>query len=141
MKTNWLLLRPKISTVSRYILACSAVALSAKLLLQLGSTIPSLSDLAFGFRPIVIGYLHLVLLGVISMFSEVQFRNNKTSITGIFIFTGAVIINEALLMIQGVAAISYYSIPFINEMLLATACLLFTGALLMALTKKEISEN
>ena len=147
MKTNWLLLRPKISTVSRYILACSAVALSAKLLLQLGSTIPSLSDLAFGFRPIVIGYLHLVLLGVISlfilgsMFSEVQFRNNKTSITGIFIFTGAVIINETLLMIQGVAAISYYSIPFINEMLLATACLLFTGALLMALTKKEISEN
>lgn len=147
LKKNWHLLQPKISTVSRYILACSAVALSAKLLLQLGSTIPSLSDLAFGFRPIVIGYLHLVLLGVISlfilgsMFSEDHFSTNKRSITGIFIFTAAVILNEVLLMVQGVAAITYTSIPFINEMLLGTACLLFTGALLMALTRKDISEK
>ncbi|MFM6925717.1 MAG: hypothetical protein ACKOU7_09480 [Ferruginibacter sp.] len=147
MKKNWLLLQPKISPVSTYILACSAVALSAKLLLQLGSTIPSLSDLAFGFRPIVIGYLHLVLLGVISlfilgsMFSEDQFAHNKRSIAGMFIFAGAVILNEVLLMVQGVAAITYTSIPFINEMLLAAACLLFTGALLMALTKKEITEK
>lgn len=147
LKKNWHQLQPKISTVSRYILACSAVALSAKLLLQLGSTIPSLSDLAFGFRPIVIGYLHLVLLGVISlfilgsMFSEDHFSTNKRSITGIFIFTSAVILNEVLLMVQGVAAITYTSIPFINEMLLATACLLFTGAFLMALTRKDISEK
>ncbi len=141
IKKNWNLLKPKISTTSKYILACSAVALSAKLLLQLGSTIPSLSDLAFGFRPIVIGYLHLVLLGVItlfllgSMFSEDNFYTNKTSVTGVFIFAGAVILNEVLLMVQGVAAIKYISIPFINEMLLGTALLLFTGALLMALTK------
>jgi len=68
LKTNWLLLKPNFSVTSKYILAFSAVALSAKLFLQLGSTIPSLSDLAFGFRPIVIGYLHLVLLGVITLF-------------------------------------------------------------------------
>lgn len=147
LKTNWQLLQPKISGASKYILACSAVALTAKLLLQLGSTIPSLSDLAFGFRPIVIGYLHLVLLGVItlfitgSMFSEDYFYNNKRSVTGVFIFTAAVILNEVLLMVQGVAAITYNSIPFINEMLLATACLLFAGALLMALTRKDISEK
>jgi hypothetical protein len=142
IKKNRNLLKPKISTTSKYILACPAVALSAKLLLQLGSTIPSLSDLAFGFRPIVIGYLHLVLLGVItlfiigSMFSEDSFAASKRSVTGVFIFSGAVIVNEILLMVQGVAAITYTSIPFINEMLLVAASLLFTGALLMALTKK-----
>jgi hypothetical protein len=141
IKKNWNLLKPKISNTSKYILACSAVALTAKLLLQLGSTIPSLSDLAFGFRPIVIGYLHLVLLGVItlfllgSMFSETYFYTNKISVTGVFIFAGAVVLNEILLMVQGVAAINYISIPFINEMLLGTALLLFTGAMLMALTK------
>ncbi len=146
-KKNWNLLKPKISTTSKYILTCSAVALTAKLLLQLGSTIPSLSDLAFGFRPIVIGYLHLVLLGVISlfivgsMFSEDYFYTHKRSVTGVFIFTGAVILNEALLMIQGVAAITYTNIPFINEMLLLAAILLFTGALLMALTKRNILEK
>jgi hypothetical protein len=141
IKKNWKQLNSKISTTSKYILACSAVALTAKLLLQLGSTIPSLSDLAFGFRPIVIGYLHLVLLGVISlfllgsMFSEAYFFTNKISVAGVFIFAGAVILNEILLMVQGVAAFCYTSIPCINEMLLGTALLLFTGSLLMALTK------
>jgi hypothetical protein len=143
VKKNWNNLKPEISTTSKWILACSAIALSAKLLLQLGSTIPSLSDLAFGFRPIVIGYLHLVLLGVItlfllgSMFSEDYFYTNKRSVAGVFIFAGAVIINEILLMVQGVAAITYTAIPFINEMLLGTALLLFTGALLMSYTTKK----
>ena len=143
IKKNWSLLKSNFSATSKYILTCSAVALTAKLFLQLGSTIPSLSDLAFGFRPIVIGYLHLVLLGVItlfllgSMFSEDYFYTNKISVTGVFIFAGAVILNEVLLMVQGVAAITYTSIPYINEMLLGTALLLFTGALLMAFTKKN----
>ncbi|HNF72304.1 MAG TPA: hypothetical protein PLP34_07820, partial [Chitinophagaceae bacterium] len=48
------------------ILSCTALCI--KLLLQLGSTHPALSQLAFGFRPIVIAYLHLVLLGVITLF-------------------------------------------------------------------------
>src|SRR2546422_17238 len=52
----------------RWIWLLTCIALSIKLLLQLGSTIPSLSTMAFGFRPIVIGYLHLVLLGIISLF-------------------------------------------------------------------------
>lgn len=147
LQKNWKRLKPHISTTSRYILACSAIALSAKLLLQLGSTIPSLSDLAFGFRPIVIGYLHLVLLGVISlfllgsMFSEDYFYSNKKAVTGIFIFTAAVIVNEILLMVQGVAAITYTAIPFINEMLLGTAFFLFTGALLISFPHKNILQK
>lgn len=144
-KRAWLY--PKIATVSKYILACSAVALSVKLLLQLGSTIPSLSDLAFGFRPIVIGYLHLVLLGVVSlfllgsMFAEAFLYNNKISVAGVYIFAGAVIINELLLMVHGVAAITYTSLPFINEMLLAAAILMFTGALLMVSAKRKITQK
>lgn len=147
MKKNRAHLKPKISTTSRYILTCAAVALTIKLLLQLGSTIPSLSDLAFGFRPIVIGYLHLVLLGVISlfilgsMFSDEHFLTCKRSISGVYIFTAAVIINEILLMLQGVAAIGYHSIPFINELLLCAAILLFTGALLMAFTNKKTVQS
>ena len=147
IRKNWKQLVPDISSTSKYILSCSAVAVSAKLILQLGSTIPSLSNLAFGFRPIVIGYLHLVLLGVItlfllgSMFSEDYFYKNKRSVTGVFIFAGAVILNEMLLMVQGVAAITYNSIPFINEMLFVAALLLFTGALLMALTKTNNLQN
>ena len=54
--------------VLRYILLFVGFALSIKFLLQLGSTIPAISQLAFGFRPIVIAYLHLVLLAIITLF-------------------------------------------------------------------------
>ncbi|MEO6252308.1 MAG: hypothetical protein ABIO79_03350 [Ferruginibacter sp.] len=146
LKINWQLLKPNFSITSRYILACSAVALTAKLFLQLGSTIPSLSDLAFGFRPIVIGYLHLVLLGVITLFllgylfAENYFYPGNFTKAGIFIFAGGVIVNEALLMTQGIAAISYNTLPFINEMLLGTALILFSGALLLAFSKRNMDK-
>jgi len=121
----------------RWLLIISAIALSIKLLLQLGSTIPSLSQLAFGFRPIVIGYLHLVLLGVISIFllgyiiSFQLIEVSKLFITGVCIFVTGIFINELFLMIQGVAALSYHSIPFIAESLFIAAIIMFTGILLM----------
>lgn len=145
MRQQWNELKENFSATAKCILGLSAAALSIKLLLQLGSTIPALSDLAFGFRPIVIGYLHLVLLGVITLFllgylfSEMHFRLNKKTIAGIFIFAVAVILNEIVLMAQGVTAISYNTIPFANEMLLGTALLLFTGALLMSFAKRNKS--
>ena len=58
----------KYPTFLKYLLYFIGAALSLKILLQLGSTIPALSQLAFGFRPIVIAYLHLVLLAIISLF-------------------------------------------------------------------------
>jgi hypothetical protein len=122
---------------SQYLALLAAAALSIKLLLQIGSTHPALSQLAFGFRPIVIGYLHLVLLGVISIFifsyvfSMQIFQINKQLKTGIWIFVSGIIINEILLMVQGVAGLQYYVFPFINELLLLAACILFLGLLIL----------
>ncbi len=147
LRSTWQQLKNNFSATAKYILAFSAVALSAKLLLQLGSTLPSLSNLAFGFRPIVIGYLHLVLLGFITlflvgfMFAEKHIYLNRMAITGAYMFSGAVIVNEILLMVQGTAAISYTPIPFINEMLLAAALLLFTGAILLSCSKINILQK
>jgi hypothetical protein len=115
----------------------SAIALSAKLLLQAGSVIPSLSQLAFGFRPIIIGYLHLVLLGVISLFLLAYItaykiiRINKITKHGIIVFVAGIIINELLLMIQGIADIRYEPLPYVNVLLLATAIILLTGTIMI----------
>ncbi|MBK7558861.1 MAG: hypothetical protein IPI54_11570 [Chitinophagaceae bacterium] len=147
LKINWQPVKNNFSVIAKYILAFAGIALTVKLLLQLGSTFPGLSDLAFGFRPIVIGYLHLVLLGVITlfllgyMFAQKYFIGNKTAMAGAFVFSGAVIFNEMLLMIQGVAAITYTAIPFINELLLGAAILLFAGALLMAFAKGNMVKD
>jgi hypothetical protein len=115
------------------LLLLSAIALTIKLLLQLGSTHPALSQLAFGFRPIVIGYLHLVLLGVITIFilgyitSMKMLRVRKHYITGVWIFVTGIIINEILLMLQGVTGLQYVIFPFNNEALLVAAIIMFSG--------------
>lgn len=143
LKNKWSVLKDTLPLTAKWIMGFSAVALTAKLLLQLGSTVPSLSDLAFGFRPIVIGYLHLVLLGVISLFLLSYFfageyiRANKSTSFAVFLFAAGVIINEVLLMIQGVSAMSYTGVPFINELLLGTAIILFSGALLLFITSSK----
>lgn len=135
------LIRQKITYYGKILLILSALAFSIKLILQSGSIHPELSHLSYGFRPIIIGYLHLVLLGVTSIFllgyivSFELIRINKLLISGIFIFVGGVIINELLLMIQGVAALSYTAIPYINEMLLVAAVILFSSILIMLISR------
>ncbi|MBP9793472.1 MAG: hypothetical protein KBC56_05675 [Flavobacterium sp.] len=117
----------------RYVLLFVGFALSIKFLLQLGSTIPVLSQLAYGFRPIVIAYLHLVLLAVITLFllfymyATHLIHFNKPIKIGVIIFSVGVVLNEIILAIQGVAAFSYTLIPFINEMLFGAALVLVLG--------------
>lgn len=117
----------------RYILLFVCLALSIKLLLQLGSTIPFLSQLAFGFRPIVIAYLHLVLLAVITLLllfyiyaNHLIIINKKIKI-GLFLFSIGVLLNELVLAIQGVASFSYTIIPYVNELLFIIALILLLG--------------
>lgn len=119
----------------------SAMALSIKLLLQLGSTIPFLSQLAYGFRPIVIAYLHLVLLGVITLFligyiiAGNYILHGRNTTAGIFIFTIGIILNEVVLMIQGISNLNYTYIPNTNEALLLIGIIMFVGILLLNISQ------
>jgi hypothetical protein len=143
MLANWFIKRRnhfiEIPLFSKRLFVFSAVAISLKLVLQLVSTIPALSQLVFGFRPIVIGYLHLVLLGVITIFilsyiTAFELTAISSSLkTGITIFVAGIILNEILLTLQGITDLAYIGLPFINEMLLIAAVVLFTGLLKMNL--------
>ena len=130
---NQSLIQQQFSKYGKILLLLSAIAFTIKLLLQSGSLHPQLSQLSYGFRPIVIGYLHLVLLAVTSIFiigyivSFELVMVTKSFLWGIFIFVGGVIINELLLMVQGVSALSYTAIPAINELLFFAAVVLLTG--------------
>lgn len=117
----------------QYILVFICLALSIKLLLQLGSTVPFISQLAFGFRPIVIAYLHLILLAIITLFllfyitaNHLIFITRKLKI-GILIFSIGVLLNEVVLAIQGVTSFSYTVIPYVNEILFGIALVLLFG--------------
>lgn len=121
------------SPLLRYVLWFVSFALSIKLLLQLGSTVPLLSELAFGFRPIVIAYLHLVLLAIITLFVLFYIYSNHLIIInknikyGILVFSIGVLLNEIVLAIQGLASFSYIPIPYVNYILFGIAIILLIG--------------
>lgn len=129
-----------------WLFTLSAIALTIKLLLQSGSTIPALSTWAFGFRPIVIGYLHLVFLGIFSIFIlaytlyNQYFLYNRQSAWGIWIFIAGIVVNELLLMAQGLDAITYTGVPYVNEMLLVAGGIMFTGLLVLNTGMQRIAQ-
>ncbi len=119
-----------IGGLTKFLMLFVTVAFSIKLMLQVGSTIPSLSKLAFGFRPIVIAYLHLVLLAVISVFllayaySTKLIQHSKATSVALSIFAFGVFANEFVLGIQGVASFGYVSFPYMNEILFGVSALM-----------------
>ncbi|MBS1666544.1 MAG: hypothetical protein JST58_04130 [Bacteroidetes bacterium] len=131
--SNMNIFKKHFSKLSQWFFALCAVAFTIKLSLQACSVIPALSKLAFGFRPIIIAYLHLVLLAVISLFIlayMVGFRMilvDRTTKIGLIIFVTGIFLNEFLLMIQGIGDLFYFAVPSIELFLLIAAMVLFTG--------------
>ena len=133
-KNQATLIQNSIAPFSRMLFIFFGLALGIKLLLQTASVIPVISRMAFGFRPIVIGYLHLVLLGIITLFilsysfTFHQIQHNAGTRRGIMVFVSAIIFNEILLMIQGVSDLLNAGVPGIQYWLFGAACLLAFGA-------------
>lgn len=121
------ILKLKTNKFINYLLLILAIAITLKFILQFASTIPAVSKLAFGFRPIVIAYLHLVLLAIISVFLiyfmhlKGLFAKSKYAVLfTVFIVIG-IYLNELVLAIQGIASFYYILIPFSQEALLFIA--------------------
>ncbi len=137
VKKHFIYFKNNLTPFFRVIFLLAAIALSIKLCLQAFSVIPSLSILAFGFRPIVIGYLHLVLLAVVSLFilgcifSQGYLVLRKTGYNGFIIFVAGIIFNEALLMLQGIGGMWYIAISYADLLLFIAALLLMAGIFLL----------
>jgi hypothetical protein len=102
----------------------------------MGTIIPSLGRMVYGDRAIIIGFLHLVLLGFISLYLLSHFLNSgalnvysKFTKTAIVIFTSAVVANEVILMVQGFGNLLMLSNSIYTWLLWGVSIWLFTGAL------------
>lgn len=117
----------------QYILVLAGFCLTLKFLFQLLSVIPSLNQFSFGIRTIIIAYLHLVLLGVITLFLLYYIYVNKLLPlnkyikTGLIAFVIGVFMNESILGIQGLSAFGYILIPNINLYLFMAGLVLFVS--------------
>ena len=144
LKKNWPKLVLNFSALQRFVLMYVGFAFFAKIVLQLGSTIPALSQFAFGFRNVVIAYLHLILLMCVSAFLINQilatnvFKMTKPVTTGLKLLLLGIFLNEAVLGLMGIFSIKYISIPYTPQILLVVSLLMLVslGIILVNLKKK-----
>ena len=102
----------------------------------MGTVIPALGNAVFGYRPIIIGFLHLVFLGFVSFYIFFTFlqtgafvKAQKISTIAISFFTVSVILNESILLIEGVGLMFSSTNPIYPWLLWIAAMLLVLGAL------------
>ena len=110
-----------------------------KMLLQMGTIHPDLGHAVFGYRPIIIGFLHLVFLGFVTFyllsvyFEEGAFHRQSTFALGaLSLFAFGIIAQEVVLMIQGVMLFLGKAPHIYYWLLWIIALLLFLGATLVA---------
>lgn len=119
----------------------SMLSFVIKMVLQVGTVIPQLGQEVFGYRPIIIGFLHLVFLGFVTFYIlSVYFEEgifNKTSAfakLALSVFAFGIITQEVILMTQGIL-LFLGSAPHIYHWLLwIIALVLFTGAVMVAIS-------
>lgn len=109
----------------------ASLAFITKIILQVLTLVTALGRFAYGFRPVVIGYLHLVVLGFVS-FLILGFlilnRLMKANKLGLGIFITGVIANEVILMVQCVMAYFFGSgTPMVPYWLLGAGVVMMTG--------------
>lgn len=112
--------------------------LIAKSVMEFGLLHDFFATLIFDTRPVIVGYLHLMLLGFISIFILTQYQitglldeQKNTVLYGLAIFIFGFVINELVLFISGLAGWNGWNIPFTNELLFIASILLFIGILLI----------
>ncbi|MBK9736348.1 MAG: hypothetical protein IPO92_15875 [Saprospiraceae bacterium] len=128
----------------RFIFSLALMALIIKLFLQAASIFPEISKLAFGFRSIVIAYLHLVLLGITTLFLLGYLllcgyiKQVKISFIALILFCVGVFTNELVLMVQGLTSFVYILIPYLNQILLGVSVFMLGSLILLLFSYKKI---
>ena len=130
--------------VLRFLVCLSMGSFMLKIFLQSFTIFPVIGDAIFGNRPIIMGFLHLVFLGFVTLFILAYFikkdmLNNKIKWTGIAVtvFAIVVILNEVFLIAQGFAAILINGGSIFPWLLWVTGALLFIGSVLIAIARVQ----
>jgi len=138
-----------LNSFARTIGLLAIIAFGLKTILQMGTVIPWLGKLVFGDRAVIIGYLHLVLLGFTTLYLlahllQTNILNTQNSLTkkGILVFATGVIINEVILMTQGLGNMLWFSSKVYAWLLWVVSIWLFLGAIFIFISKmKQIQKT
>ena len=131
-----------VTPIIRNMAYLSMSAFALKIFLQSFTLFPAVGNAVFGDRPVIIGFLHLVFLGFVTLFlitwfAQTGFLNVKSNFTkfALIVFTVAVILNEVILMTQGLGAMFIRSSNLFPWLLWGMSILLLIGALLIGIAR------
>ncbi|QXP80237.1 MULTISPECIES: hypothetical protein [Winogradskyella] len=133
LKSKQLILIKKEHTLVLYMYGFALVCFLLKVVFQTFSVLPQFSEVVFNHHNFVIGFIHLLMLGVISGFlfafilKSKLVTNSKSLTIGFYSFVLGFLLTEILLLIQGV--MFYFEIGLLSNYYL----LLFMFSILLPL--------
>ena len=150
LKRNWPQLKEKLSPFVALLLKIAGFFMVAKILMQLSTGFSYFADLSFRFPDFIIGYLHLVFLGIVSicLFAFLKhFRLIRLPKILFWIYFTGFILSEALIFYKGLA--QWLGLPFFSDyfgLLVGVSALLplsvyFILLLTATSTEKEMAES
>lgn len=139
LKPHWKEFWTNIPALTKWMYALALISFILKIALQTSSIVPAISKMAYQYHNFVIGFIHLMMLGVISGFlfafimsPSLTSIKNKTLTVGVYCFTIGFIATEILLLIQGLFYYfalgmlpNYYLLLFLSSILLPLGILFF----------------
>ncbi|HET9825125.1 MAG TPA: hypothetical protein VFP87_07315, partial [Chitinophagaceae bacterium] len=135
-----------VGSAVRNTILISATAFILKMLLQGLTIFKSIGDAVFGDRPVIIGFLHLVFLGFVSTFIlayyiQVRILDMRRNLTrqSLIVFVVGIILNEVVLMFQGVGAMFLKSSYLFPAVLWAISIVLLIGSILIFTTSVRVT--
>jgi hypothetical protein len=106
-----------------------------KLFIQVASAFPMVASAAFAQKNLIVAYLHMVLLGIVTLFVFWRLypliRKNKFSLWGLFMFLAGFLLSESLLVIQSLFSIIYRVVPAFYETLFFVSILFPLGVFMI----------
>lgn len=121
----------------KIVMQLALLAFTVKNILQLLSAFPFFADMAYANRNFIIAYLHLALLGFVSLLAIVFVVNENQKILNVpfkralFIFIVAFVLTELLLVLQACGSILNFLIPKFSMLLFVTTGMLPVSAFAM----------
>ncbi|SHG22535.1 hypothetical protein [Ornithinibacillus halophilus] len=144
VKGLWREVTQYFSNTTKAMLWITLFLLIIKSTMELGLIIPSLATLVYETRTVIIGYLHLTLLGFISMFILTQYlmtnllKNSMMSKVGLIVFFIGFMLNEMLLFIQTLLDwLNLAMIPYYFHLLLIASGILLLSIVVLWVSYSE----
>lgn len=134
-------IKGQLSVIARRLWYIAFFSLILKVIMQSLSLSPELAGVAFSFRPLVIGYLHLVFICIVTFFifghliqfQKLQYSTSYASYYGIIIFVLFSVANEFILFLQALGFYIEMHVKHVPESLLYASIGMAVGLLLFVM--------